>query len=341
MDTETIKPKGWEGTADELIKTDFKPIEYIVDDLIPEESIVFAYGDPESCKSMYLLQTCMSCTKGIDLLNRPVKKCKTMYIDEENRERRMKMRVKAMAKALELNDEDLKNFKLTISKEFKIENGFKWLKEQLEEFKPELVVIDGLSKVFLGSTVGDDVNIIHRFLSPLIRDYNCAFIIIHHTTKSNYKEYGRSSIKMDDMYGNRQLSAMADTLIVFDKLSKKNEAGDRLFLLKQTKNKDKPKVGADNFYLKAEYKDEELDKIKLVWDGNVSQKYLDAMVRCKSAIFKWKKNKDIKGFKRGQCINVMKEEGFSPSIVDKALNSIKLKEELPYEYGWYGEKEEK
>lgn len=345
------KSKGWEGTADELIVADFKPISYIVDELIPEESIIYVYGDPESCKSMYMLQCCMCCSKGINLLNRTVKKCKTLYIDEENRERRMGMRTKAMSKALGLTTEDLKNFKLTISKEFKICNSewCNWLKRQLAEFKPELVVIDGLSKVFLGNVKEDkDVNTIHRNLAPLIRDYHCSFVIIHHTTKSNYLDFGkRSSIKMDDMYGNRQLSAMADTMLVFDKLNKKTDIGNNLYLLKQAKNKDMDQVGADNFYLMTKYHESEdfdldskpiLDEIELVWEGDVSDKYKDATDRCKLAIIKWMTDTKIKGFKRETCVNVMKGEGFSSSIVDKALNIIKTKGELSYVYGKYGEK---
>ena len=309
------------------MEKDIPKIEYLVEGIIPRNGLLYCFGPAGSMKTNFLLYTAMCGIKGKRVLDFKTKKFKTLWIDEENREIGMKDKISKISKGLGIGIEKLKEFQLLISNGFNIlsPKGIDSLKIEIEEFKPDLVVVDSVAKVFpLSERDEKDVRRIYTVLRPIIEEFNVSFVLIHHSRKKNFMQFSQD---LEDMSGSREFGAMADSVIYLGN-TKNNE-----FIMKQVKNRYDGKTYAENFEVSG---DEE--EMHIIYTGKVRDKYLDKMSACKADILKWTVDKDIKEFQRKEAIEVMKEMGHKTSSVDSALKSLKGNE-CECDYGIYKIKE--
>lgn len=315
-------------TADKLVKKGFEPVKYIVEGLIPEQSLVYCFGESGSFKTNFLIYTSLCCVKGIDVLgNFETKQCKVMYIDEENRELGMIEKINLLSTGLSVNEEELKDFQLVISEDFTFSpEGMTKLEPWIKDFKPELIIIDSVAKVF----AGDENSVMHvrrifRLLKPLIEKYYCTFVLIHHKRKNNGREWWDNTISKNDVPGSREFVAQADSVFALDKRSCNS------FMLKQVKNRyagEEDTINFNVFY--------EGTCLKLLYDGKVRDKFIKKSEQIQEEIMKWVKSRGSTNFRRQDCVNAMKPAGFKESNIDSALKSLVSKGRLEKDEKDYG-----
>jgi len=318
MDKEIISAK-------ELLKANIPKIEYLVEDIIPRAGLVYCFGSPGSFKTNFLLYTAISGSEGKDVFNFKIqKKFRTLWLDEENREIGMKDKLCKIFNGMEVKEESLENIQISICANFNIlgKKSLEKLDEWITKYKPDMVVIDSIAKVFpLSERDEGDVRKIYTFLSPFIKKYGVTFILIHHARKRNFLQVSKD---MEDISGSREFGAMADSILLLD------EVNEGKYLLKQVKNRYSSKVYAENFEVTGND-----EKIEISYMGKVKDAYLIRVLEVKSAISKWIGEKKITKFKRKEAVDVMKTCGYKESNIDKALKLLKSSGELTGEYGEY------
>jgi len=94
--------------------------------------------------------------------------------------------------------------------------GRTWLLAKVEEHKPDLIIIDSLSRAIAGSLSDDnDIRSFNSFMSFLRNKYGVSVLVIHHNRKKG-QGYGyakNNSPELDDVYGSRFITAEADLVM--------------------------------------------------------------------------------------------------------------------------------
>lgn len=203
-------------------------LEWLVPEFWLKGGLGFIAGIPKSYKSWFGLHFALAVATGGDFLGQKAKKANVLYIQEEDSERNVRLRMKNMMESvfpLEYQQTKRGQRVLEPSIQLRIQTGFvasdpDWL-QKLEEFveahKIELVVIDTLMTVSGDIDIDKAREIRRDILNPLKdigRKHDIAFCIIHHNTKgagSSFKpgvaEVTRASTRM---MGSGQLHAWAD-----------------------------------------------------------------------------------------------------------------------------------
>jgi RecA-family ATPase len=247
-------------TYSELMAKKIPPIQYLVEGIIPEASVVFVFGPQGSFKTNFLIHTSICGADGQKVLNFNVRRpFKTLFIDEENREPGMHDKITKIANGITLKDpKSIEQNIISTEQNFKLTpDGIAWLEALIKKHDPDLVIIDSIAKVFtLKENDESDVRLIYPLISPLIIKYGVTIIFIHHPRKRNYQQSGRD---MDDMAGSREFSAMADSVLLIEEWKKNN------YILKQVKSRYGEKQEAVNFTVEGD-----ADKIIIKFIGKVS-----------------------------------------------------------------------
>ena len=180
-----------------------------------EESRSIIYGKYKSLKSMLAMHMALCIGSGKDWLGYDTKEGggKVLYLQIEMPHRFMKKRLVQMLKGWPDGIDGLERHNVFIWTEpfIKIDQkeGIALVEKYLAEIKPDLLIIDPLYKVMSGNIL--DPNSVRIFLDNLdkiIARHNCAILIISHTRKGVYDEWGS-----DDLIGAMFLSAWADAVV--------------------------------------------------------------------------------------------------------------------------------
>lgn len=203
-------------------------VEWLVPDFWLKGGLGFIAGIPKSYKSWFGLHFALAVATGGEFLGQKARKANVLYIQEEDSERNVRLRMREMMGSvfpLEYQQMSKKDKSLEPSIQLRIQTGFvasdpDWLQkleEFVEEHRIELVVIDTLMTVSGDIDVDKAREIRTNILNPLKeigRKYDIAFCIIHHNTKSagstfkpGVAEVTRASTRM---MGSGQLHAWAD-----------------------------------------------------------------------------------------------------------------------------------
>ena len=237
-------------TAKKLYDTELPPVTYLIDNLIPEQSLIYLAGPSASFKTGFminlsLLGACRDEVLGFKV-NKPLR---VLFIDEENGIRRTKHKFKRILDATDIDiHEELKDDQIIFStiSQFKIQQlHIDGLKLLIEKHKPNLIVIDNIARCFVGSERDEQqVSQIHRLLKPIQEEYGISFVIIHHTRKADTKGKGRKTL--DDISGSRDFGAQCDEAFLLEKF---RNVDDRTttFKLIQLKSKDNAEMEGINF----------------------------------------------------------------------------------------------
>jgi AAA domain len=173
----------------ELIRTandvgrEFEDIDWIVDDLIPEQAVGMIFGASGTFKSFIAIDLCCHMANGMDFIGKETRKAPVLYLASEGGAG-IYRRIQAWHKhhGLPISDDIwLVTTPLILT-----------VKEQLEalvaamhrmKVKPALVVIDTLSQTFAGdeNSSNDIASYIRAINTDVRAQFGCSAIIIHHT----------------------------------------------------------------------------------------------------------------------------------------------------------------
>jgi hypothetical protein len=173
----------------ELIRTandvgrEYEDIDWIVDDLIPEQAVGMIFGASGTFKSFIAIDLCCHMANGMDFIGKETRKAPVLYLASEGGAG-IYRRIQAWHSrhGLPISDDIwLVTTPLILT-----------VKEQLEalvaamhrmKVKPALVVIDTLSQTFAGdeNSSNDIASYIRAINTDVRAQFGCSAIIIHHT----------------------------------------------------------------------------------------------------------------------------------------------------------------
>jgi hypothetical protein len=222
-------------TLAELMREKFPPVKWIVEDLIPEGTMILA-GKPKMGKSWLALGLCISVASGSAALGKfEAVRGDALYLALEDNKRRLQDRG---AKVLGNQEQPTHNLHLAIEAQ-RLDKG---LVETLENWlqhhpKARLIVIDTVARVRAKSSrerslyeqdyeVGAD-------LTSLAGKYSVAIILIHHLKK------GDADDPMDLVSGSTGLTAGVDGVMV---LNRTRSAADAVLKAIHRELKDDPEL---------------------------------------------------------------------------------------------------
>lgn len=198
-------------TAADLLSEDIPPINWIIQDILPEGYAVLG-GRAKMGKSWKALHLALSVASGGVALGRfKAHRGKVLYIALEDNKRRMQDRIN---KLIETNPADyteaLRGMNIVYTILPMHEKGEEQLREFIEENNPSLVVIDTLRRF---APINRDASYQADYdngaaLHQIALDYNIALLAIHHTTKAKY------DYVIDELSGTTGVTAAVDTALI-------------------------------------------------------------------------------------------------------------------------------
>lgn len=223
-------------SANELLREDMPDTSWIVKHFIPVEGIAFIGGDSGTGKSFLALYISICCSLGLPFDTMAVQQCKVLYLDEENKRPAMKTRLKSLLKGKNLSAISLPKLYFSISNDIIFDkDGQKKLDNKIEEFKPNLIIIDSLVR-FVDGNENDakDMREVYSYLKKLITKHKCSFLILHHTIKGG-------GDKKFALRGSGDLVAFADVVMMI--------SGDKNLRITQAKNRHEKPIEPMNYRL--------------------------------------------------------------------------------------------
>lgn len=312
---------------EELIKKDLPPVKYLLEPIIPEASLSFCFGSPGAFKTNFLLYVALKGADGQDVFDFKVHRpFRTLWVDEENREIGLKDKITKISNGITFkHPEAVKSNFVAISTGFRLlsPKSALWLIETIKEYKIDLVVIDSIAKTFpLSEKDEKDVRQIYNQLSIPIRNLGCSVMLIHHSRK---KYQNQTSRGMEDMSGSREFSAMADSVIMIEKM------GSNIYKLTQEKSRYSYISPSINFTINGTD-----TYISVIYKGEVSDIYTKREDKIVTEIKHWMLENNLKQFKRKKVLTEMKERGYKEHSIDNALSSM-INDEYLFrdDFGYY------
>lgn len=174
---------------DQLMNGKYEPLSWRIPEIIMDGgSLTIIAGEGGKFKTFLTMFMIRALLTGNSFLQHDnIKKCKVMLIDEESGERRIHLRLNKIMKHCkdDVNPDDFKSFSFTNDFIFN-DVGMAQLESVIEEFKPEVIFMDSLTRLFMGKeNSADETKVIFNYLKNLKEKYNCCFVIVHHFNKGN------------------------------------------------------------------------------------------------------------------------------------------------------------
>jgi RecA-family ATPase len=199
----------WAGTE---IFDNVQEVTWLVDQLIPENSISFIAGDKGTTKSWLALETAMSVAMGRDVCGKyKVKQGNVLYLQLEDGLAIVAPRYHKLTRGYS-SKPDQDKFKVYVGSEVKFDNAeiFEEIRAIIKDFRPILVVIDTLAQSHSGeeNSAKEMSAVINRFKA--IRDeFSATVLIVHHVKK------GIDCTKKE-MRGSSVIKAGAEAILTVD-----------------------------------------------------------------------------------------------------------------------------
>src|SRR3989344_2049748 len=233
-DSEKYCPKVW--TLKELIATDFGPQDWLIDKLIPVQSITVISGDPESYKTWLTMEIAKNVAAGQSFLSRyNSAQMAVLFIDEENTPRLLKARYQLLS-----SSEDLPITYISGS-HFKISNPecTRLIYDLIEKNNIGLIIIDSLIRVHSGDeNSARDMGRVYDELKKL-REKGLSIIVTHHHRKQGFGPRNAAQ----SMRGSSDILAGVDVHLAVS-------AKDKIITLIQSKLRGEEKISPFNIEVK-------------------------------------------------------------------------------------------
>lgn len=179
-------------SSSNLVKNFSKPPEWLVPGLIPKNTRTIFSGWQGRGKSFATTDLVIEVSRksgvGFWLDEFPVMKGPVIYIDNENGKNLVAYRMEQLLKPKGLKAEDL-NLHWIIGQHIKItsERDLHWLREQVKQVKPVLIVLDSLASAHnLDENSSKDMRILFDdMLAPFCEEFQCGVLAIDHEAKGS------------------------------------------------------------------------------------------------------------------------------------------------------------
>lgn len=202
-------------TINELLEAEFK-MEWLVENLLTKGSINFISAESGIGKSRLSMQLAEAMASGSDFLTwsiaRPIK---TMFLSLEMDRYMLKHFSESLSKGKLYETDTSDNFLLVpVGNPIQLESedGTRYLRYLLEEYKPEVMFIDALGSLTFDALGEEQAKGINNKLAEFISEFGTTFVVIHHNRKPD-KGQGKSAPMLGDVYGNQYIVA-AGTLVL-------------------------------------------------------------------------------------------------------------------------------
>jgi archaellum biogenesis ATPase FlaH len=211
-------------TMNDIINMKIPEIQFFIENLIPEKSLIFVQGKPGQFKSLLVLYTCIAMLAKKDFLNKlkTLKTPKILYYDLENEILDIKKRITSLTNGLKVPCSDIKN--LDICKTFKLRN----VEKELERCKDyEVIVLDSYRR-FLEGDENQSANtnkFYNEFLKPL-QEMGKTVIVILHEKKGEY-DNAYEGARLEMVRGSGDIGAQPDLVYALTKIGENKKLGSK------------------------------------------------------------------------------------------------------------------
>ena len=163
------------------------PIQFLVDDLLPEGSLSMLFGDPGCGKSFIAIDIAMCVATGTSFHGKPVNKGAVIYIAGEGY-RGLTQRAWAWAAENEIPVEAAEIYISRTSVDIPVDDAREKLTSEIhsllgEDGKPSLIVLDTVARNFGGADENStkDMGAFITAVDAINAEFNCATLLVHHT----------------------------------------------------------------------------------------------------------------------------------------------------------------
>src|ERR1035437_6392432 len=132
-----------------------EPVEWLVPGIFARRSVGFVAGLPEVMKTWLLIDLAVECARGggrwLNLFT--VEKAKVLFIDQERFKGETQRRFKNIISAKGLSTDDIKDslfVRCGTTTRLDLEASYRAFKEELEELRPDLVIVDSFATFHVG-----------------------------------------------------------------------------------------------------------------------------------------------------------------------------------------------
>ncbi len=166
---------------------DIKPINWIIEDLIASETINMLVGDGGTKKTFISLWMAVCISNGLDFLGFKSKKSKVLYIDEEMGESFFLQRIRACEEGAQTQAKNPMLISSCFGFNLTRNADIQELEDLISENGVDLVILDAFSSMMGDSdeNLSKDTSPFFLNLRQICKNEKCAFLIIHHTNKTN------------------------------------------------------------------------------------------------------------------------------------------------------------
>jgi|GEM_PF-2524467 len=166
-------------SIDELFDLESEGIEYLIPGMLPRGETVLCAGTPKTGKTLIAIDAAFAVATGeSDFLGEQVKQGKVLLVSVD--ESAQSTKAKLLKRGFRRGDQ------LQIITKWDI-SQLNDLESKLEDFRPDLVIIDSLKRITLGRETSENsaefADMIYQ-LKELTGKYGAACILIHHTNKN-------------------------------------------------------------------------------------------------------------------------------------------------------------
>jgi hypothetical protein len=307
----------------DLLCANIPPIQWLIPEMIEENGYHIVAGKPGEFKSYLTLFMAKALVTGGVFLDRKVSRpCRVLYMDEESRIQRIKTRLHKMMSDIPMDVQSNLSFSIGKGTKFTHEH-IQILINDIEQFKPDVVFMDSLSRFFAGNeNDSKDVKMIfNEFIKPILVKYNTAIVIIHHYNKSNDKSGG------DLLRGSSELQAQIDGFMA---IKKKNR--DK-YSIAMPKTRDSASAEPIEF----EVVDKDDGTLNILFTGRTKIDNRSATEKQADFVMEKLHEMDLNDeFQGNVVISRINAKGYSHDIMRKALSTLVKQERLErIKNGWF------
>ncbi len=196
-------------TAEELSDKVFPPLNWVIQDILPEGCYLLS-ARPKTGKSWLALQTCLAVAFGETVFGKKVVQGKAVYLALEDNHRRLQSRLK------QLRPQGYSTSNLLLyTKWGKFDNGgVEALVKLIETEAPKIVVIDTLAKVRPTTGRNNVYESDYKALEPITEvanKYRCTILIVTHNRKGKAE-----TDPLEQVSGSLGLTGAVDGVMIID-----------------------------------------------------------------------------------------------------------------------------
>lgn len=183
-------------TGTQLVNEEIIESPWIIEGIIRERQTVMEFGRPGLGKSIFAKHALACVTSGEKFLDeyRVPKARKVCYIQCEGEDYETKSRWERIGRVIHTNNDNLLfgfGASLPLTKEDAVFNFINC--KTMQEFKPELIVLDPLYLMSGGQSLSDDAvaGAMVESINKIKEQLNCAVLLIHHEHREKKDEKGK------------------------------------------------------------------------------------------------------------------------------------------------------